>query len=189
MSSSRKYGFDWSPGKDRANRRKHRIAFEAATAVFHDPLSVTLPNRDHGRSEERWTTVGLIGGGVLILVVSTIHENRGGGRSVRIISARKASKRERWEYETGKYSIREPVVIDEYKIEDDFEMKDEYDFSKGERGKFYCKDAVFYIPVWLDPDVMSYFMARAQVQGVETVELLNDILKSHMEPAAAAERR
>jgi len=40
--------FEWDPGKERANRRKHRVAFAEASAVFGDPLSITIPDPDHG---------------------------------------------------------------------------------------------------------------------------------------------
>jgi hypothetical protein len=77
-------------------------------------------------------------------------------------------------------------MADQHKVTDELEMEDEYDFSKGERGKFYRQDAVFLIPVWLDPDVISHFMARAKLEGVETTELLNSILRRQIGPAAGA---
>ncbi len=56
-------------------------------------------------------------------------------------------------------------------------MKDEYDFSKGRRGKFYRKDAVIDLPVYLDPEVGGYLAERAKAQGVEINQLVNDLLK------------
>ena len=183
MSSPPKYRFAWDEGKALINRRKHGITFRAAAVAFHDPLSVTLRSRNHDSSEERWTTVGLMDNGVLIVVAHAIHETEAADPTVRIISVRKASVRERREYESGQYSIREPAMTDEYMTAEEFEMKDEYDFSKGERGKY--KDAIFFIPVWLDLEVVSYFSARAEARCVEAEELLTEILRSHIEPAAA----
>lgn len=59
-------------------------------------------------------------------------------------------------------------------------MKPEYDFSKGQRGKFYQAGAVFRLPVYLDQDVQSYLAAKAQSKGVELSELVNDLLKKEI---------
>lgn len=56
-------------------------------------------------------------------------------------------------------------------------MKDEYDFSKGVRGKFYRKDAVIDLPVYLDPEVRGYLTERAKAKGVEINRLVNELLK------------
>jgi hypothetical protein len=55
-------------------------------------------------------------------------------------------------------------------------MKDHYDFSKGVRGKFYRRDAVFHVPIYLDEDVERYIAARATAKGVGISELVNDML-------------
>jgi hypothetical protein len=60
-------------------------------------------------------------------------------------------------------------------------MKEEYDFSKGQRGKFYQPGAVFKFPVYLDEDVQSYLAAKAQSKGVELSELVNELLKKEIE--------
>jgi hypothetical protein len=56
-------------------------------------------------------------------------------------------------------------------------MKREYDFSKGERGKFYRPDATFNIPVYLDKEVLAYLSERARSKGIEVNQLINDILR------------
>ena len=56
-------------------------------------------------------------------------------------------------------------------------MKKEYDFSKGERGKFYRKNARLNLPVYLDADVESYLQERAKSKGVEVAQLVNEMLK------------
>jgi hypothetical protein len=60
-------------------------------------------------------------------------------------------------------------------------MKREYDFSKGERGKFFRPDANFNIPVYLDKDVLTYLTEKAQAKGVETSELINEILRKDID--------
>lgn len=56
-------------------------------------------------------------------------------------------------------------------------MKDEYDFSKGQRGKFYKPDAALNLPVYLDDDVRHVLQRQAKAKGVEVNELVNDMLK------------
>ena len=56
-------------------------------------------------------------------------------------------------------------------------MKDEYDFSRGERGKFYTADAEFVIPIYLEQDVIGYLSERAEAKGVEIEQLVNDMLR------------
>ncbi|OFZ68591.1 MAG: hypothetical protein A2V79_08870 [Betaproteobacteria bacterium RBG_16_56_24] len=65
-------------------------------------------------------------------------------------------------------------------------MKERYDFSKGERGKFYQPDAVFRLPVYLDEKVQTYLAARADAKGVDLSELVNDLLKKDIELIEAA---
>lgn len=56
-------------------------------------------------------------------------------------------------------------------------MREEYDFSKGERGKFFKPDARMNLPVYLDADVLDYFSAKAKNKGVELNTMINDLLK------------
>lgn len=60
-------------------------------------------------------------------------------------------------------------------------MKDSYDFSKGERGKFYRPAAVFRLPVYLDEKVQTYLTAKADAKGVDLADLVNDMLKKDIE--------
>lgn len=65
-------------------------------------------------------------------------------------------------------------------------MKNEYDFSNAERGKFYRKDAVLELPVYLEAGVRDYLTARAKAKGVEVNELVNELLKRDIELIEAA---
>ncbi|MBQ0721420.1 MAG: hypothetical protein KBT88_00145 [Gammaproteobacteria bacterium] len=56
-------------------------------------------------------------------------------------------------------------------------MRDEYDFSKSERGKFYKPDATISLPVYLEAEVLSYFSAKARNKGVDLNQMVNDLLK------------
>ncbi|HMK80563.1 MAG TPA: hypothetical protein VK438_12985 [Xanthobacteraceae bacterium] len=66
-------------------------------------------------------------------------------------------------------------------------MRDEYDFSKGERGKFHRADAVLVPPVHLEPEVLAFLTARAQARGMTLSQLANALLKKDIELIEAAE--
>lgn len=60
-------------------------------------------------------------------------------------------------------------------------MKKEYDFTKGERGKFFRKESKLNLPVYLDADVLDYLSAKAQAKGVEIDDMVNDLLRKDIE--------
>jgi uncharacterized DUF497 family protein len=91
--------FDWDETKDANNLRKHGVGFEAASLVFDDPLQLSAQDCEVD-GEERWQTIGMAGG-VLLLLVSHTFEDEDGEEVVRIISARKANAQERRRYEDG----------------------------------------------------------------------------------------
>jgi hypothetical protein len=66
-------------------------------------------------------------------------------------------------------------------------MKDEYDFAKAERGRFYRSDAILTPPVHLDPDVLAFLTARAQARGISLSEFVNALLKKDIELIEAGE--
>ena len=86
--------FEWDSRKARANLAKHGIAFEDAATIFGDARSLTIPDPEHSKAEQRFVTMGNALGGKLLVVV---HTDR--GDNIRIISARRANPRERRFYE------------------------------------------------------------------------------------------
>jgi hypothetical protein len=86
--------FEWDRGKDSANRRKHGVGFAEASTVFDDPLSITIPDPEHGIGEERFVITGTSSQRSLLIVVHTIR-----GERIRLISARPATKHEKRNYE------------------------------------------------------------------------------------------
>lgn len=60
-------------------------------------------------------------------------------------------------------------------------MKKEYDFSKGERGRFFREGARLNVPVYLDDEVGEYLQARAEAKGLEVGRLVNDLLRREIE--------
>lgn len=85
----------WDPFKAAANERKHGVRFGDAASVLYDPLAVKLAEYDHG-GEERLVVLGADNFGRLLVVVYTHRED-----VRRIISARRATRRERQHYEEG----------------------------------------------------------------------------------------
>ena len=59
-------------------------------------------------------------------------------------------------------------------------MKSEYDFSKGERGKFYRPGAEIRVPIYLDDDVQTYLAAVAASKGVPISDVVNGLLKQEI---------
>lgn len=59
-------------------------------------------------------------------------------------------------------------------------MKDEYDFSKGERGKFHRPNATLNLPVYLDADVLDYLSAKAKAKGIAVNDMVNDLLRKNI---------
>jgi uncharacterized DUF497 family protein len=86
--------FEWDSRKARSNLAKHGVGFQEASTIFGDPLSLTIPDPEHSLSEERYITVGRAFSGKLLVVV---HTER--GDNIRIVSPRRASRRERKFYE------------------------------------------------------------------------------------------
>jgi uncharacterized DUF497 family protein len=96
--------FEWDETKNRRNLAKHGISFEIANSVFEDPFALSIQDCVV-EDEERWQTLGAIGGVVVVLVAHT-HEEEGGEEVVRLISARKATPLERRAYEKSRKGQR-----------------------------------------------------------------------------------
>jgi uncharacterized DUF497 family protein len=86
--------FEWDTDKAKLNIRKHRVSFEEAETAILDELSKTTSDPDHSLTENRFITFGVSARRRLLVVC---HTQR--GESIRIISARTATKQEREIYE------------------------------------------------------------------------------------------
>jgi uncharacterized protein len=84
----------WDEAKEAANRRKHGVDFREAIEALLDPLGLSRPDEDHDPEESRWNTIGLTRTGRLLRV--TTAES---GPTITVISARRATARERHAYE------------------------------------------------------------------------------------------
>jgi uncharacterized DUF497 family protein len=88
--------YEWDPAKAAANVRKHGVSFEEAASVFLDHAALTFADPDHSEDEERAITIGRSAHQRIVLVCHTEREGR-----LRIISARRATRREQDQYEEG----------------------------------------------------------------------------------------
>ncbi len=86
--------FEWNREKAVLNFKKHGISFDEAVSIFFDPLAATFDDPDHSLDERRLTTIGYSSQDRLLVVC---HTERSG--SVRLISARRATKREKKRHE------------------------------------------------------------------------------------------
>ena len=90
--------FEWDAAKAEANLKKHQVSFEEAKSVFYDELAVQFFDEAHSIDEDRFIMLGMSSGASLLIVC---HCEREDGSVIRIISARKATKRERIFYQGG----------------------------------------------------------------------------------------
>ena len=92
----KKLEFAWDPNKNNENIKKHKISFEEAKDVFYDDNAILFDDPDHSDYEERFLIIGRIKNLNVYVVSHCYRENEG---TIRIISARKATKREKETYE------------------------------------------------------------------------------------------
>jgi uncharacterized DUF497 family protein len=89
--------FEWDPRKAEANAAKHSVAFDDAVTVFLDPDALDGPDLEHSSAESRFRRLGRAADGQVLMVAYTLRRN-GDAEAIRIISARRASRRERAAY-------------------------------------------------------------------------------------------
>ena len=90
--------FSWDASKAVINQLKHGVSFKEATSVFADSHALEGPDLRHSQKEDRRFIVGTSNGGRVLTVVFTIRRHRSGNETIRIISARQASRKERKAY-------------------------------------------------------------------------------------------
>lgn len=90
--------FSWNVKNAQANYDKHGVAFEEAATVFADPVGLDWEDPDHSWEESRSKRLGRSGAGRILLIVYTVRRRPHGHETIRIISARQASRKERKAY-------------------------------------------------------------------------------------------
>lgn len=93
--------FEWDAVKAASNLSKHKVSFETATRTFADPFLLTQQDRIEN-GEQRWQSIGMVGGQLVLLVAHTVGEDVDGTEVLRIISARRADPKERKRYEKNR---------------------------------------------------------------------------------------
>ena len=88
--------YEWDPDKAAANLKKHRVSFEEAASVFLDAGALTFWDPDHSDEEDREITIGRSARPRVLFVAHAARNGR-----IRIISARRATREERRQYEEG----------------------------------------------------------------------------------------
>lgn len=88
--------FEWDESKAKQNFTKHRVTFDEAESIFSDPRSFDHSDPDHSWDEDRWIKIGISKRGRLLVAAYTERTHR-----IRIISARRANRLERLNYEEG----------------------------------------------------------------------------------------
>ncbi len=89
--------FEWNDANAAKHYKKHGVHFELAARVFADPFALMVQDRVEN-GEQRWQTIGMVAGHLLLLVAHTVSENDD-AEVIGIISARKADPKERKRYE------------------------------------------------------------------------------------------
>jgi uncharacterized DUF497 family protein len=92
--------FEWDEAKAASNAKKHSVRFEDALLIFSDPYAMAEQDRSKD-GELRWQTLGLAGSTVLLLVAHTVR-NEEWDETIRIISARRATHKERKRYDENR---------------------------------------------------------------------------------------
>ena len=92
------FQFEWDEIKAAANLRKHGVWFELAATVFNDPRLLTVPDLEHGETEERWFSVGWASNGAILSVVYVWSGSDPATVKIRLISARQATQTEIRQY-------------------------------------------------------------------------------------------
>ena len=86
--------FEWDEEKAKKNLKKHGVSFEEAATIFNDPRIATIFDPDHSEEEERFVSLGI---SFIQRLLSVVHTER--NKRIRLISARKATRKERQTYE------------------------------------------------------------------------------------------
>lgn len=92
------FQFEWDEAKAASNMRKHKVAFELACTIFKDPLILSVADVEHSETDERWFAVGMASNGSVLSMVY-FWESTPAITKIRIISARRATSREKRQYQ------------------------------------------------------------------------------------------
>ena len=90
-----KITFEWDKAKSESNVKKHGVSFTEATTVFYDENALVISDIDHSDNEERFVILGL---SIKLRILIVVHCYKDSDKIIRIISARRATKKEQQQY-------------------------------------------------------------------------------------------
>ena len=150
-------GFSWDNRKNSTNQKKHGVTFEEAQSVFFDENAIEYFDPDHSESEDRFL---MLGHSYRLRVLVVSYTLRNDGTEIRIISARKATKKEQ-------------KNISRRKI-----MRKEYNFSKMKgRKNPYAKRLKKQVTIRMGVDIIEYFKRMSEDTGIPYQNLINLYLR------------
>jgi uncharacterized DUF497 family protein len=91
--------FSWDESKNQENRKKHAIDFKEASEAFDDPLHISILDKRFDYFDERWITIGATRKRTILVIGHLYYLEHNGTEVVRIITARRATKKEKQQYE------------------------------------------------------------------------------------------
>lgn len=103
MSTAPLYRFEWDANKARTNQQNHGVSFPLASSVFHDALTITIYDEEHSDRGQRWVTIGQAADGQTLVVIHTFTQLDAATIELRLISARRADRHERQDYEQAQH--------------------------------------------------------------------------------------
>ena len=154
--------FEWDPAKAAANLKKHGVDFVEARPVFADERAKIISDPDHSAGEDRFILLGL---SLNLRLLVVCHCYREANNTIRIISARKATK-------PGKRVSTDRCT-----------MRKQYDFSKAKKNP-YASRLKKQITIRLDGEAIDYFKSISEDVGIPYQSLINLYLRD-----CAAEHR
>lgn len=152
--------FEWGPDKEKSNQRKHGVSFLEASTVFGDPRELTIYNPDHSEGEYRFLSIGQASSGRLLVVSYTEREENG------------------FELLTQDWLLWQRRNDMNQKT-DTNDMRPEYDFYGGMRGKHYKAYQEDTNVVLLEPEVARVFSDSASVN--QALRMLIDLADEVMQ--------
>lgn len=169
--------FRWDENKNAINKTKHGISFETAKLVFNDPFHISIQDR-HENSEERWQTLGLINGLVVILVAHSVYEENN-AEIIRISPHEKQRNKKGCvmnkltKKQTAELNYLASLPNDGIDTSD---IPEQTNWQNATVGRFYS--ATHQSKVKLDNDILAWFKAN---NGRHYQKMINQALRDYMQ--------
>ena len=160
--------FEWDPRKAEANAAKHGVSFDDAMTVFLDPQALDGPDLQHSSAESRFLRLGRSASGRVLMVAYTFRRS-GDAEAIRIISARRASRRER-------PRMRRQIDFSDIPDSSAQQLKTMRRVGRPRLGD----EPRQLIAIRVDPGVLDQFRKEARRRRVGYQTLINEVLARHV---------